>query len=166
MSEQKVPTPVALLNPEAQGSINAMVSAAVREAVASVFQGLTPVLKEMALTPEKIREANKPYEDPLKIARELRETQNSKAQEEEIRRLTAERQRNCMHMDKNGKTALCLIHNFPDRQPRGICPLCHDIVHPKMWVIDAPDSKTGKSNARIVEAHRDYRQVLLLESMS
>jgi hypothetical protein len=159
--QQKHDTPAELLTPAAQAYVNMQTAAAVREAIA----GLVPVLKELQLTPEKLNALKQPYQDPAIAARELRETKNSKRQEEEIRQQTAARQANCLHQDKNGKTALCLVHNFPDRQPRGVCPLCHDIINPKEWVIDSPDPVTGESKAHIREAHKDYRTVLQLEAM-
>jgi hypothetical protein len=57
-TEQKVQTPAEAINPQVQGFINASISAAVREAVQGVFTSLAPMLKDMALTTEKIREAN------------------------------------------------------------------------------------------------------------
>ena len=75
------------LTPEQLAAQNAAMTAAVREAVASVMVGLLPALKEMAITPEKLREANKPYVDPAKVLREQRESLKSKADEAEQRRL-------------------------------------------------------------------------------
>ena len=165
-NEPKHETPAELLSPAAQAHQNAAISAAVSEGVKAALAGIAPILQGMQLTPEKINDLKKPYQDPVAVARELRETQNSKAQEQEIRKQTLERQKNCKHMDKNGRTSLCLIHNYPDHQARGVCPLCHDIIHPREWVIDAPDPQTGESKAHIREPHRDYQQVLQLESMS
>lgn len=164
------------LSPEIMATINASTSAAVKEAVSAVFASLAPMLKDMAITPEKIREANKPYVDPAKIARELRESLKSKADEEEQRRLDRARRDACTHLDKNGRTAICLIHNYPDHQPRGICPICQDLIHPKEWRI-APTEEMAielarlsgeppKGRAYIVPAHRDYRTVMQLESNS
>ncbi|HXA78724.1 MAG TPA: hypothetical protein VNV41_16435 [Candidatus Acidoferrales bacterium] len=167
MSTDKNEAPLATtLSPELMAAMNAQTSAAVAEAVKGIFAGLAPVLKDLQMTPEKLAALKAPYVDPAVVARELRETANSKAQEDEIRKMTKARQASCLHIDKNGKTAICLIHNFPDRQPRGICPLCHDIIHPRQWVIDAPDPKTGKAQSHIEPAHKDYRTVEQLESVS
>ncbi len=148
------------LTPEQLAAVNAMVGAAVRE----VFAALAPVLKDMALTPEKLREANRPYEDPAKIQRELRESLKSKEDEAELARMTAARRANCPHVDKNGRSSINLIHNYPDHQPRGICVTCHDLIHPREWRIGAPDEKNPRGKAYIVEAHKNYAIVLQLES--
>jgi Sec-independent protein translocase protein TatA len=142
--------------------------------VKSVFAGLQPHLAAMALSPEKlaiaIREANRPIEDPKKIAaalREERESLKSKEDEAEVRRQTAERQKNCPHSDKSGRDALCLTHNWPDRLPRGICPLCHALIHPREWRIGtALSHPERKDHAYIVDEHPLYHRVRSLESMS
>jgi hypothetical protein len=170
------------LSPEQMAVVNASTNSAVSEAVKAVFASLAPMLKEMTLTPDKLREALKPYQDPAKIARELRETMQSKENEAENRRLERARRDACLHQDGNGKSAICLIHNYPDHQPRGICPICQDLIHPKEWRIAASveeaikqsppgtpergsvDSHRGK--AYIVPAHRDYRTVMAIESHS
>ena len=154
------------LTPEQMAIINTATQSAVQEAIKSVFAGLTPVLKDMAMTPDKIREANKPYVDPAHIARELRESLKSKEDEAQIARITAARRAACPHLDKNGRSSICLVHNQPDHQPRGVCVTCHDWIHPREWVIDAPDATTGKIQAHIRDAHKDYRIVLQLESQS
>src|ERR1035437_7344714 len=118
---------------EQAAQINTAVSAAVREAVEGVFKTLGPLLKDMAMTPEKIREANKPYEDPAKIAREMRESLKSKADEEENRKLDRQRKDNCPHLDQNARSSVSVVHNHQDHQPRGVCVLCHDWIHPKEW---------------------------------
>ena len=154
------------LSPEQMAVINTATQSAVQEAIKSVFASLTPVLQDMAMTPEKIRAANTPYVDPLKKAREDRESAKSKEDEAGIARRTAAMRAACPHLDKNGRSSICLVHNQPDHQPRGICVTCHDWIHPREWVIDAPDQITGKINAHIREAHKDYRIVLQLESQS
>jgi hypothetical protein len=55
-----------------------------------------------------------------------------------------------------------LIHNYPDHQPRGICPHCHDIINPREWAIGAPDPITGETKAYIRPAHKDYNIVAQL----
>ena len=101
------------LTPEQMAIINTATQSAVQEAIKSVFAGLTPVLKDMAMTPDKIREANKPYVDPAHIARELRESLKSKEDEAQIARITAARRAACPHLDKNGRSSICLVHNQP-----------------------------------------------------
>lgn len=154
------------LSPEALGAINAATAKAVEAAVAAVFAGLGPVLKDMAITPEKLREANKPYEDPAKVLRELRESQKSKADEAEIARATKARRDACPHLDKNGRSAICLVHNQPDHQPRGVCVVCGDWIHPKEWRIGPPTDAEPRGKAYLVEPHKDYRVVMQLESMN
>ena len=154
------------LQPETLALINTSVSNAVQEAIKSMFSGLAPVLRDMALTPEKLEALKAPYVDPKKLARELRESAQSKEQEAETLKQLEWRRAHCPHLDQNQKVALCLVHNYPDRQPRGICPLCQDLIHPKEWVIGPPDPKTGKSVAFIRPAHKDYAKVIQLETMS
>lgn len=150
------------LSPESIAAINE----ATRSAVQAVFASLAPVLKDMALTPEKLREANKPYTDPEKLKRELRESMKSKQDEEELRQLTKARRDACPHLDKNGRSSINIVHNQPDHQPRGICVLCGDWIHPKEWRIGAPTDEFPRGRAYLVEPHKDYRIVMQLESMS
>jgi hypothetical protein len=168
MSEQQtaVKTPTALITPEAQAFVNASISAAIKEAVAGVFSSLGPILKDMQMTPDKIRAANTPYIDPAKEARNKRETEKSKADEKELRAMDAARKAACPHMDQNQRSSIRLIHNYPDRQPRGICPICHDIIFPRHWEILAPDAENPKGKAVLVDAHPHYRTVELLEAQS
>jgi len=154
------------LSPEALAMINTATAQAVQAAVKSVFENLGPVLKDMAITPEKLREANKPYEDPAKIAREMRESLKSKADEAEIQKMNNARKAACPHLDKNGRSAICLVHNQPDHQARGVCVVCGDWIHPKEWRIGVPDEKNPRGRAYLVEPHKDYRIVLQLESMN
>lgn len=170
--QSQTPRPDPAQTPEQAAQINTAVQAAVE----SVFKSLAPVLKDMAMTPEKIREANRPYEDPAKVAREARESQKSKADEAENRRLDRQRKDNCPHLDKNGRSSICVVHNHPDHQPRGICVVCHDWIHPKEWRIAASpalaleaakgDRDRVKGCAYVVEAHPAYKVVMQLDSMS
>jgi hypothetical protein len=168
MSEVKeqLKAPAAVINAETQGYINASISAAVREAVAGVFASLGPILKDMALTPDKIRDATKPYVDPLKEARNKRETEKSKADERENRAAEAARKAACPHLDQNSRPSIRLVHNYPDRQPRGLCVICQDLITPRMWVIGPPDAENPKGRAYLQDAHKNYNIVLQLESMS
>jgi len=163
---QAVKAPSAVIGAEAQGFINASISAAVREAVAGVFASLGPILKDMTMTPEKIRAANTPYRDPAIEARNKRETEKSKADEKELRAMEAARKAACPHLDQNQRSSIRLVHNYPDRQPRGICPICHDLIHPREWRIDAPDAENPKGRAVLYPAHKDYRAVEILEAQS
>jgi hypothetical protein len=135
----------------------------VREVVKELFKEMAPIFKDIALTPEKLREANKPYEDPAKIARELREQQKWREQETEKTKQMAARQANCSHMDKNMKWAIRLQHNFHDNMPRGICPLCELLIYPAHWDF-RPEN--GKDKAFIIKEHPLYHIVRQIESMS
>lgn len=153
--------------PEQLAMMNSAASAAVKEALASIMKEVVaPLLKEVALTPEKIAALKAPYVDQKAADREKRESQQTREQEAENIRNRQAMQANCLHTDKNGKTSICLIHNYPDRMARGICPLCHDLIEPRHWEISAPDPKTGKTSAKIVPAHKNYPTVLQLESMA
>ena len=154
------------LSPEALAVINSATAKAVSEAVQAVFMNLAPVLKDMAITPEKLREANKPYTDPKIAARELRESLKSQQDEAEIAKMNAARRAACPHLDKNGRAAICLVHNQPDHQPRGVCVVCGDWIHPKEWRIGAADDENPRGRAYLVEPHKDFRIVLQMESMS
>jgi hypothetical protein len=156
----------AATSPEQLALMNTMVAAAVQEAMKGAMQMMAPIIQEMALTPEKLALLKTPYVDPKVLARELRETQNSKEQELALQKQTAWRKAHCPHKDKNGNDSICPVHNQLDHQPRGICMLCHDWIHPREWVIDAPDPATGKTTAHIREAHKDYARVLNIISMS
>lgn len=169
MSEQHDNNRSSALSPEALGAINTAASKAITEAVTAavtaVMMSLKPSFESMALTPDKLREAMKPYEDPRKLARELRESLKSKEDEAEIAKMTARRKAMCPHVDKNGRPAICLVHNFPDHQARGVCVVCSDWIHPKEWRIGAPDEKNPRGKAYLVEPHKDYGRVIQLESM-
>jgi hypothetical protein len=171
--EKKLSTPAELSTPKAQGYQNEAMNSAVKEAVAmavaeavkSVFAGLAPVLKDMQLTPEKMNELKQPYIDPLVKSREERENRNSRVQAEEQRKLDDLRKANCPHLDKSNNLALGLLRNFHDRNPRGVCMLCNDLIHPKEWRIGAPDEKTGETVAYLAPEHKDYGLVRRAISM-
>ena len=113
----------------------------VRETVKSLMVELGPVFRGMQISPEKLaeafKEANKPYEDPAKIASELRQRQKTRKDFLEARAMTEARQKACPHKDKNDKNALNLQHNFPDNMPRGLCPMCLVVIEPAHWDVRA-----------------------------
>ena len=154
------------LSPEAIAMINTTAASAVQSAVEAVFKQLGPMLKEMAITPEKLREANRPWQDPDKVKRELRESLKSKEDEAEARKAIAALRANCPHVDQNSRTSIRLVHNQPDHQPRGICVLCGDWIHPKEWRIGAPDEKNPRGKAYLTGPHKDYNTVMQLERTS
>ncbi len=75
-SSQKLKTPAELMTPEAQAYTNQLVTNAVKE----IFAQMAPLLQSIALTPEKLAEAEKlrraPTEDEL--AKKLREAREKK----------------------------------------------------------------------------------------
>lgn len=155
------------LSPEQMAIINTTTANAVQEAIGALMKGLLPAFKEMAFTPEKFREATRVDADPkilARILREERESLKSKQDEAEIARITAARRAACPHVDKNGRSSINLCHNQPDHQPRGVCVVCHDWIHPREWRIGVVDDKNPRGKAYLVEAHKDYRIVLQLES--
>jgi hypothetical protein len=135
----------------------------VRDMVKEIFREMAPIFKDIALTPEKIKEINKPYVDPLKLARELREQQKWRADDAKSRKDREDRQARCTHKDKNLKWAVRTQHNFHDNMPRGICPLCELFIHPAYWDFRPVD---GKDVAFIVPEHPSYHIVREIESMS
>lgn len=165
--------------PESTAATNAAIAAAVREAVSGVMATLAPVLQQ-ATDPERLvavlREANKPYQDPAKVARELRESLKWKTDEAEARRIDEERRARCPHLDKRGQTSINLVHNFYDHQPRGICVICGDWIYPREWRIASTpeialklvggDKDRVKGCAYMSDAHKNYATVVALESMS
>jgi len=152
------------LTPEQLGAINMATAAAVKEAIAGMAAFFAPMMQSMAITPEKLREANKPYVDPKKKEREDREQGLWRQDIEDNRRLTQNMQDNCIHEDDNQRTAIRLDRNFPDRQARGICMKCLAIIHPKEWRIGAPDKDNPRGVAYMVEPHKDYGKVRMLMS--
>jgi hypothetical protein len=145
----------------------AAIAASVAAATAkAIFDQLAPFLKDAALTPEKLMALKAPYVDPKMAARELRESLAGKDQEAETMRLIAHRKEHCPHKYIDGKAAICLLHNNLDNQVRGVCMLCHDVIHPREWVIDAPDPITGKAKSHIRPAHKNYDMVGVVASFS
>lgn len=122
--------------------------------------------EKMSLTPEKLREALKPYEDPAVLAREKRERAANRAQFLEGLEITKQRQASCPHKDKNERWALSLVHNFPDRSARATCPLCEIWIYPAHWVIPGAgfDGGNGLGQPYVVPEHPLYHVVRFLES--
>ena len=147
------------MTPEMIALITAATTAAVKEAMAGASVIMANAVKEMALTPEKIREANKPYVDPAVELRRIREEmkfKKSEAQAEKDARIVKD---NCSHKYKNGIAAVAVVRNFPDRHPRGICMLCHDWFYPREWRINTPTDNDPEGVALIVPAHPKYQLV-------
>lgn len=147
------------MTPEVLALVNATTTAAVKEAIAGMSGMMAQVMKEMALTPEKLREATRPYVDPAKEKRDLREKMKFKTEEIENAKALRLRRETCPHRYKNGLAAIGVIRNFHDRQPRGVCMLCHEFFTPREWVIDAPTEEHPEGVARISPAHPKYQLV-------
>jgi hypothetical protein len=142
--------------------------AMIRDVVKELFKEMGPILQSIALTPEKLREAQKPYEDPLQIARELHEQENWRQQERDKEKNKADLQAHCTHKDKNGKWNVSLQHNWHDMQPRGICKICGLFIHPAYWDFRPEADAKGvvKDKAYIVPEHKLYYIVRELETFS
>jgi hypothetical protein len=154
---KKIPTPAALLMPEAQAYTNNLIS----EAVRGVFERLGPILQSIALTPEKLAEAEalRRAPDPALVAREMRERRLMQQEQEENRANLMRNQTNCPHKYPTGQWAVCPVRNYPDRRERFICNLCQSFFQPKRWEIGAPDAENPRGRAYIAEEHPQYRLV-------
>jgi hypothetical protein len=161
VSSKKITTPDALLTPEAQAYTNTLVNAAIK----GIFAQLGPVLESIALTPEKLAQAEELRRKPdaAVIARELRERKLMHVEQEENRARLLQTQAACPHRYPTGQLAIGIIRNYPDRQARGTCMLCQTFFTPKEWRIGAPDAENPRGKAFIADAHPQYdlvRQVL------
>lgn len=161
-NEQKIQTPNSVLTPEAQAFMNQSISAAVRE----VFLQMAPMMQSIALTPEKLAEAERIRRepDPNVKAREIRERLLMKEDLDAAREQKERMQANCTHKDPNMRWAVSLIHNYPDRQTRGVCVHCHSLFEPTHWEIGAPDATHPRGNPVLVKAHAQYHIVREVEA--
>jgi len=157
-NRSSAPSPAAMA--EATAQTNAAVQETVAATVKALFEQLTPLLERNALTPAIIEALKAPYVDPAKLSRQAREQKENHARMAQERLDVQKKKDRCRHRDQNDKSSICLVHNHPDRQVRGVCVLCHDIIHPREWVVDAPDPNTGEIRTHIREAHKDYGSVL------
>jgi hypothetical protein len=147
------------MTPELIAMITASTSAAVKEAMAGVAVLMGSMVKDLALTPEKLREANKPYVDPAVAHRALRE--KMKFKQEEIDNAAARRKARemCPHKYKNGLASIGVVRNFPGNVPRGICVQCHEWFYPREWRISAPTDEHPEGVAAVVDMHPKYQLV-------
>ena len=174
MSEQKetpkLKLPDAMLTPESQAATTQMVTAAVREALSSIMKNVVgPILQNMqnnALTPERISQIEEARRQPSEAqkSREARERLLTKQEADENRKNREAVQAGCAHKYPSGASSVQVVHNYPDRQPRGICAICQIFLHPRQWVIDPPDAQHPRGTPRIEEASRLYGLVLERES--
>jgi len=154
---EKFETPKELLTPEAQAYTNNLIN----EAIKGVFAQLGPVLQSIALTPEKLAQAEalRRAPDPASVARELRERKLMQQEQQENEANLRRNQANCPHKYPTGQWAVNPVRNYPDRQERFICCLCQSFFQPKRWEIAAPDADNPRGRAFIAEAHPQYTQV-------
>jgi hypothetical protein len=150
--------PVTALNPETIGFINASISAAVTSAMAS----MGPVLEKIALTPEKLAEAEalRRAPDPAQAEREAREKKLQHLEMAENRDRLQKVRENCPHTYNSGQASINVVSNFPDRQMRGICVVCGEWFNPREWRIGPPTKDEPRGVAYIADAHPQYGRVL------
>ncbi len=147
------------LTPELIALVNASTTAAIKEAMAGVSTMMQQVIKEVALTPEKLRDATKPYVDPDVARRALRDKLKFKQSEKDDAAATRKTREQCPHKYKNGIAAVGVIRNFHDRQPRGVCMLCHEFFTPREWRIGAPTDEAPDGVAYMAPMHPKYQLV-------
>jgi hypothetical protein len=159
-AEKKAPLPVppGALNPEMIAYINATLA----ETVKSVFASMTPVLRDLALTPEKIAQAEalRRAPDAAQVEREQREKKLQHLEMEENRENQRRAQESCGHRYANGALSVSRVSNFPDRQPRFTCHLCGLWCHPREWEILPPTKDEPRGVPRIRDAHPLYAAFL------
>ena len=167
--EPKFQVPDSMRNPAEQAYINSSISAAVKEAI----MAMAPILQSVAMTPEKMLEMERlrraPGEDEVRAKqREARERKLMKEDLQEAERNKKWIQDNCPgpHKDKNGKWSISIIHNYPDRMPRGVCTHCHLFIEPTHWEIGSPTDKHPRGEPRLVPASPLYKTVLEIEQTS
>lgn len=139
----------------------------IRDVVREMFKEFAPVLQSIALTPEKLREAQRPYEDPLKLARELHEQEQWRQQEIEKEANKKALQAGCPHKDQNQKWNISLQHNFHDHMPRGVCNMCGIYIYPAHWdyrPVTQDGGLTVKDVGFVVPEHPLYHIVRQLEA--
>jgi len=157
--------PVIALDPTVQAYMNSSISAAVKE----IFASMGPVFEKISLTPEKLALAEKIRRAPTEEqeaakARERRELKNMQADEAENRKNRERIQAACPHKYKTGLSSIGTIHNFPDRQARGMCMQCSIQIHPREWVILAPSAEHPRGVPMVRDAHPLYHLVLEAEA--
>jgi hypothetical protein len=139
---------------EVSGGDAKHIQEAVTAAVTAAIASLAPLLKAQAISPEQIaaiiEQSKIPYVDPNKMKREQREGEMQRLHEADLRAAAERRKVNCTHMNKD-KNAISLVHNYPDRQVRGVCMLCNDLIHPREWRIAPPDPKTGRGRKGLID---------------
>jgi hypothetical protein len=154
---KKIPTPAALMTPESQAFTNNLIN----EAIKGVFAQLGPLLESVALTPEKLAQAEalRRAPDPALVARELRERKLMQQEQEENHQNLLRNQASCPHRYPTGQWAVNPVRNYPDRRERFICSLCQSFFQPKRWEIGPPDAENPRGRAFIADEHPQYKLV-------
>jgi hypothetical protein len=159
-AEVKRRIPAEMLTPASVGTVNDVV----REAVRSLFAEFAPILKDLALSPEKIklmedlRRAPTPEQEAFK-ARMKREKLATIAEQQQNARNLAAAQAACKHKHKTGASAIQVVMNQLDQRPRGICAKCQIWLHPAEWRVAAPTA-ANPSGEYIHPAHPLFHLVL------
>lgn len=80
-------------------------------------------------------------DDQKKIRAQWRqdEAERWRQDEAESRKAIVNMQNACHHLNANREWAICLQHNFSDRCTRGICMMCHLVIHPRHWASGGPN---------------------------
>jgi hypothetical protein len=151
--EKAAQLPPEMLNASTVAYLNSTISIAIKEAVSS----LAPILAQI--------QAAQHAPDPKMVERERRERAIFAQDLEEQRQSKAALQRSCPHKYPSGMYSISVIHNYPDRAPRGVCHLCQKLFEPKRWVIDAPDAAHPRGTPRIVDGDPQYNIVLEIEAL-
>ena len=152
---EKFETPKELLTPAAQAYTNNLIN----EAIKGVFAQLGPILESIALTPEKLAQAEalRRAPDPASVARELRERKLTQQEAEENRQNLLRNQAACPHRYPTGQLSINVVRNYPDRQPRFTCALCSVWINPREWQIGPPDAENPRGKPFIAEAHPQFK---------
>jgi hypothetical protein len=132
---------VAALTPEMlTPPMIALMNSQIKTVVGEIFEKLIPTLERIN-APSPL-EAEQAETLAAQKARFKREKQDMMLRDDETRLALAVKQRNCPHRDGNEKSAISTIHNFPDRQARGICVRCNLMITPKEYRVAPPSVKT------------------------
>jgi hypothetical protein len=152
-----VKVPPEALTPAVQAYVNENLSVAIRE----IFKEFAPMMASLALTPEKLQLMEDLRRKPTESQeaynrRQVREKKMMREEQEQNRLNLEATQAACPHAYPSGLSAINIIRNYPDRHARGICVLCQVLIHPRQWVIDAPNDEYPHGVERIAPEHPQY----------
>jgi hypothetical protein len=154
----------ALLDPAVVGFMNSMIREAVTAALSA--QASASAANNAALL-EQIAKLKEPSaKEKLELEtiekfreRERRERAQSQLQDVDARANLLTKQRSCSHRDGNEKSSISTVHNFPDRQVRGICVQCQRLIQPKRYEVTSPSVAFGS-----LENAKEYCSLLEREN--